>query len=73
MFKKRKKIIVSTNNNHYMELCKRMNQNGIEIKKVSFDPSVERCDIHTIVTKEEAYWLLDLTTEYDAVLWKGEG
>lgn len=73
MFKKRKKMIMSTRNNEdYIGLCKRIEKEGIEIDMVSYNTEHDRYDIFMNVTRFEAYALLDLTTKYNAVLWKGE-
>lgn len=73
MLKKTKRVIFSTiSNEDYMKACKRMENDGIDIDKVSYDEDHGRYDIHILATKEEAYKLLDLTTEYNAVLWRGE-
>lgn len=73
MLKKIKRVIFSTNSNEdYMKACKRMENEKIDIDKVSFDGDHGRYDIHVLATKEEAYKLLDLTTEYNAVLLRGE-
>lgn len=73
MLKKCKRVIFSTfSNEDYMKACNRMDDERIDIDKVSFNEDHGRYDIHVLATKEEAYKLLDLTEEYNAVLWRGE-
>lgn len=70
---KRKRVIFSTKTfEDYNAACKDMDKEGISIDKIAFDVSFRRYDVHVIATKEEAYKLFDLTTKYNAVLWKGE-
>ena len=71
--RKQKRVIFSTKSfEDYNAACRSMDEEGIEIDKVSFEPSSERYDVHVMATKEEAYKLLDLTGKYNAILWKGE-
>ena len=72
---KTKKIIVSCSLDcSYLSIVDKIEELGVNILEKVYDVEFERYGVHTEMTKEQAYAMLDFVKEntVDGFLWKGE-
>ena len=70
-----RKIIVSCAlDRSYLSIVDKLEELGVNILEKVYDVEFERYDVHTEMTKEQAYAMLDFVKEntVDGFLWKGE-
>ena len=71
-----KKIIVSCMLDlSYLNIVDKLKELDVTILDKVYNTGFERYDVHTEMTKEQAYAMLDFVKEntVDGFLWKGEG
>ena len=58
----------------YLSIVDKLEELGINILEKVYDVEFERYDVHTEMTKEQAYAMLDFVKKNtdDGFLWKGE-
>ena len=58
----------------YLSIVDKLEELGVNILEKVYDVEFERYDIHTEMTKEQAYTMLDFVkgNTVDGFLWKGE-